>query len=109
MQENFVRFAKRLGEFDVVVNKFEPVVWNRDNRIKAAAQIGNSFLGLSQAALAFNGIAQAAGKQTGGKRIVPVSGNTLVSTPPKPGPAPADKQASVMLGLLLGSPEFQRR
>lgn len=27
----------------------------------------------------------------------------------KPGPAPADKQAAAMAGLLLGSPEFQRR
>jgi hypothetical protein len=29
--------------------------------------------------------------------------------PAKPGPAPADKQAAAMAGLLLGSPEFQRR
>ncbi len=33
----------------------------------------------------------------------------LGATPVKPGPAPADKQAAAMAGLLLGSPEFQRR
>jgi hypothetical protein len=29
--------------------------------------------------------------------------------PVKAGPAPADKQAAAMAGLLLGSPEFMRR
>jgi uncharacterized protein (DUF1800 family) len=33
----------------------------------------------------------------------------LGAAPIKPGPAPADKQAAAMAGLLLGSPEFQRR
>ena len=51
----------------------------------------------------------ASGKQAGGKQIVQVRGNAFGQPTPKPGPAPADKQGSVMLGLLLGSPEFQRR
>jgi hypothetical protein len=33
----------------------------------------------------------------------------LGAVPVKAGPAPADKQAAAMAGLLLGSPEFQRR
>lgn len=43
-----------------------------------------------------------------------VKGQTVVqrglgATPAKMGPPPADKQAAAMAGLLLGSPEFQRR
>ncbi len=49
-------------------------------------------------------------KERGMKSVVKINtGNTLVSSAPKPGAPPADKQGSVMLGLLLGSPEFQRR
>ncbi len=48
-------------------------------------------------------------RPAGGKRILPVSGNVLGQAQPKAGAPPPDKQASVMLGLLLGSPEFQRR
>lgn len=45
----------------------------------------------------------------GGKRIVKVNVRALGATPVRVGPAPADKQGALMLGLLLGSPEFQRR
>ena len=49
-------------------------------------------------------------KQRGMKSVVKISaGNTLVSSAPKAAAPPTDKQGSVMLGLLLGSPEFQRR
>ncbi len=42
-------------------------------------------------------------------RIKVNASNTPVSSTPQVAPPPADKQGSVMLGLLLGSPEFQRR
>lgn len=44
-----------------------------------------------------------AGKGQGGNQ------RALGALPLKPGPAPLDKQAAAMAGLLLGSPEFQRR
>ncbi len=48
-------------------------------------------------------------RQRGMKAVVKINtGNTLVSSAPKAAAPPADKQGSVMLGLLLGSPEFQR-
>jgi len=45
----------------------------------------------------------------GGKRMVNVETRVLGAAPVKPGPPPVDRQGAVMLGLLLGSPEFQRR
>ncbi len=63
---------------------------------------------VQQAARDF-GAVPANDRQRGMKAIVQVRSNTLVSSTPKPGTPPADKQGSVMLGLLLGSPEFQRR
>ena len=55
--------------------------------------------------------AMMSGKQKG---IKPEKGQAgpergLGATPVKMGPPPADKQAAAMAGLLLGSPEFQRR
>ncbi len=43
-----------------------------------------------------------------GRRMVQVSDRTAATAWPRPAVPPADKQAAVMLGLLLGSPEFQR-
>ena len=55
--------------------------------------------------------AMMAGRQKG---VKPVKGQAgpergLGATPVKMGPPPADTQAAAMAGLLLGSPEFQRR
>ena len=46
---------------------------------------------------------------TGGMKGQAVVQRGLGATPAKPGPPPVDKQAAAMAGLLLGSPEFQRR
>ena len=52
--------------------------------------------------------AMMAGKLKGAKgQAQPQRG--LGASPIKTGPPPADKQAAAMAGLLLGSPEFQRR
>ncbi len=52
--------------------------------------------------------AMAAGKLKGAKGMAqPQRG--LGASPIKTGPPPTDKQAAAMAGLLLGSPEFQRR
>ncbi len=48
-------------------------------------------------------------RQRGMKSIVQVRSNALAAPATKPGAPPTDKQGSAMLGLLLGSPEFQRR
>ncbi len=51
------------------------------------------------------------GKSGASKQIVSVTVNRrdLSAGPLKPNAQPVDKQGAVMLGLLLGSPEFQRR
>ncbi len=61
-----------------------------------------------QAARDFNAVPDN-GKQRGTRAIVQVRSEAPVSVAPKPGAPPADRQGGVMLGLLLGSPEFQRR
>ncbi len=55
--------------------------------------------------------AMMAGKQKGMKPEKGQAGTdrSLGATPVKMGPPPSDKQAAAMAGLLLGSPEFQRR
>ncbi len=55
--------------------------------------------------------AMLAGKQKGMKPEKGQAGpeRGLGATPIKMGPPPADKEAAAMAGLLLGSPEFQRR
>ncbi len=52
--------------------------------------------------------AMMAGK-TRGPKGSGMSQHGLGVMPVKPGPLPADKEAAAMAGLLLGSPEFQRR
>jgi hypothetical protein len=48
-------------------------------------------------------------KVAGGAKGQAVVQRGLGATPAKLGPPPVDKQAAAMAGLLLGSPEFQRR
>jgi hypothetical protein len=48
-------------------------------------------------------------KVAGGVKGQAVVQRGLGATPAKLGPPPVDKQAAAMAGLLLGSPEFQRR
>ncbi len=48
-------------------------------------------------------------KTKGVRQLVNLNQRQPGSTPLKPNPTPTDREAAVMTGLLIGSPEFQRR
>ena len=53
---------------------------------------------------------QQGGAKSGGKQVVNINvRRDFAAGPARPNAPPTDKQGAVMLGLLLGSPEFQRR
>ncbi len=80
----------------------------------ASAQTRNAVLSQTddsavQQAMRDFGAAGAQQRTPGAKQHVTTNNRGLGAPPQRPNAPPADKQAAVMLGLLVGSPEFQRR